>query len=116
MEERTLTSNEMSNSQIATLKRAIRFAKNEHSMDDLTVRIRRNTFEAAGDKVRHVYANITVRRNDCEKYSPRRMLTTVDMLVVIGPRGGMQVMRAERGLGHDIKKYATKILGCSAVL
>lgn len=64
----------------------------------------------------NAYFTVDVRRDDCSRYSPRRIQTNVSMHMVMGPRGGMQVMRAETGLSRCFKTHATRMLRCSVKL
>lgn len=62
-----------------------------------------------------VSMSLRTRRNDCEKFSPRQLLTGRSGQFFIGKRGGIRVARAEQGLGNEEHRHIARMLHCSTI-
>lgn len=85
----------MTKAQRAAIIRVIRFYKDRNRYNGVTsVRIETENYE------HFISLTVTTRRSDCEKYSPRQIISEQYAHIFIGKRGGIKVKRARSGINR----------------
>lgn len=83
--------------QKAKLNKIVRYYRNRNRYNGVTSVRARIDDVCAGI----VAIAITTRRSDCDRYSPRQVLTAQEAYLFVGPRGGITVASARACLADE---------------